>query len=351
MTTEPAARLKVPVPRIDHVMVLLDEDGHREVSASGFVAERFGRIRRKQADSSVAGPYATLGVAGEHTLIEFFGAALPAASPLVGGLVFTFEEPGSSLAARALLDASGHGTYRHDLVRRTERGTGERRPWYRMIDIDLGEGSPLLLFFNEVVPEYFRAIGARPAPDGRLRRRDYLAAALGEPYDGTKMMRDITGVTLAVGPRRARHLADALSVFGFRAADRAAHGVSTGIRELRGPGLRIRLDILSGADGVDGTGGSGGSDGSGGVGGTGGSGGGGGTGGSGGVGGTGGTGRGAGPGAAGERITEIEVSLTPGSAGPAAPAEYRFGPSARLVIDTPERARWVFDPPGRAGSG
>ena len=80
-----------PVPRIDHVMVLLHEQAYLDVAANTFLRDEFARMHRKDADSSVAGKYATLGIAGENTLIELFGSA-----PLAGGLVFSFEEPGSS---------------------------------------------------------------------------------------------------------------------------------------------------------------------------------------------------------------------------------------------------------------
>ncbi|MGP4090910.1 DUF5829 family protein [Streptomyces sp. KR55] len=294
MTSGSAGGGQGPVPRIDHIMVLLDEEAHQDVSRSDFIGERFGRIKRKEADSSVAGAYSTFGVAGEHTLIELFGTALPSTSPLTGGLVFSFEEPGSSAAARAQLDASGRAKYHYDLVRRTVDGSDEQQPWYHLISVDLGEASPLLLFLNEVTDEYFRSIGARPAPDGTRRRRDYLDAALGTPYDGTRMMRDITGVRLSVGTERAQRIADALAVFGYRAAEREG-----GSRELRGPGLDIRLDVDD---------------------------------------------------AAGERVTEIEIGLvSQGPPGPEiyTPAEFRFGSSSRLVIETPGRARWLFEPMDR----
>ncbi|MFI1163599.1 DUF5829 family protein [Streptomyces sp. NPDC020801] len=277
-----------PVPRLDHVMVLLDGAAHRDVSSSGFLAERFGRIKRKEAESSVAGQYSTLGVAGENTLIELFGSDMPSASPLTGGLVFSFEEPGSAERARALLDAAGEVRYHHDLVRRTVEGTNEQQPWYHLISVDLGEASPLLLFLNEVTPEYFQSLGARPEPDGRLSRKSYLDAALGAAAGGKGLMRDVTGVTLSVGAERGRRLADVLAVFGYVGAE-TAPGV---LRELRGPGLTVRLET---GDGM-------------------------------------------------ERVKEIEIGLNPEAYDPSIPGEFRFGESSRLVIESAETVRWSFTP-------
>ncbi|WP_327327360.1 DUF5829 family protein [Streptomyces sp. NBC_01210] len=275
------------MPRLDHVMVLLDGAAHRDVSASGFLTQRFGRIKRKEAESSVAGQYSTLGVAGENTLIELFGSDLPSASPLTGGLVFSFEEPGSAQRARALLDASGEVKYHHDLVRRSVEGTDEQQPWYHLISVDLGEASPLLLFLNEVTPEYFQSLGAQPAPDGTLPRKHYLDAALGAPAGGNRLMRDVTGVTISVAAERGRRLADALAVFGYTGAETAP-----GVHELRGPGLTVRLET---GDQL-------------------------------------------------ERVTEIEIGLDPEVYESSIPREFRFGETSRLVIESAETARWSFTP-------
>lgn len=285
MTSESGADLR-PVPRIDHVMVLLDASAHEEVAACGFLSERFGRLREKTADSSVAGQYRTLGVAGDSSLIELFSAGMPGLGSLTGGLVFSFEEPGSSLAARALLDASGQVKYHHDLVKRTVAGSAEQQPWYHLISVDLGEGSPLLLFLNEVTPEYFEAVGARPDADGALRRRDYLNAVVGAPGGSSLLMRDITGVTLLVRAERARRIAGALSVFGYAMTEDA------GPPELRGPDMTIRLRINESAP---------------------------------------------------ERITEIQIRLAEGGH---EPVEFQFGETSRLVVDADSTARWIFDQPG-----
>jgi len=290
MTSESAAVEFRPVPRVDHVMVLIDATAYRDVAASAFLGERFGRLRRKDADSSVAGAYATLGIAGENTLVELFGSTMPGSAPLVGGLVFSFEEPGSSPAARTLLDESGRVRYYHDLVRRAVPGSEEQQPWYHLINVDLGEASPLLLFLNEVTPEYFRAIGAQPADGGRFRRRDYLDAVLGGPADGPRLLRDIAGITLAVRAERARRIADALGALGYTAAGDA------GERVLTGPGLTIRLVIEE-----------------------------------------------AGP----ERVAEIQLALVPGRRDQDTPAELRFGETSRLVFGEDDTARWIFGPMGR----
>lgn len=282
MTKEDQANGLRPVPRIDHVMVLLDGTAYEDIIASGFLAERFCRLKGKQADSSVAGRYATLGLAGDNTLLELFNAEVSSFAPLTGGLVFSFEEPGSAPVARAMLDALGPGRHHGDLVKREVEGHSEQQPWYQLISVDLGPASPLLLFLNEVTTEYFTSVGARSA-DGSLRRRDYLDAVLGTPADDSLLMRDITGVTLLVRPERAGMIADALSVFGYEAIQQV-----DGIR-LRGDQLTIDLRTDESAP---------------------------------------------------ERITQVEMRIS-GDLGE--DTKFQFGKTCQLLLESGSTARWIFD--------
>jgi hypothetical protein len=284
VTSEAAFISPVPVPRIDHIMVLLDGPAHEAISQAAFLRERFARMKVKEADSSLAGQYSTLGIAGESTLIELFGPGNPSFGTLAGGLVFSFEEAGSAPAARAALDAHAEVSYHHDLIRRTPPGTDTEQPWYQMISVALGAGSPLLLFLNEVTPEYFRGIGARPGADGSLRRSAYLDATLGRA-DRPFLMQDVTGVTLSVSPERARRITDALTVFGYAVTE------CSGGWELCGHDLAIRLHVDE---------------------------------------------------LAAERITGIQLRLAPGSADSLPAREFRFGDTSRLVIEKDETAQWSF---------
>jgi hypothetical protein len=209
-------------------MVLLDPDAHRDVHACGFLGEQFARRKGKQADSSVAGAYSTLGLAGENTLVELFGTTMPGPVSLVGGLVFSFEVPGSAIEAQRLLADEANLPSHHELVYRAVDGTEDRQPWYHLLSADLGAGSPLVLFLNEVTPEYFAALGANPGPDGELRRREYLTAALGGPPSEEHLLRDITGVTVRLRPDRADRIGRALATLGFHREKQAGAAVVTG---------------------------------------------------------------------------------------------------------------------------
>jgi hypothetical protein len=213
-----------PTPYLDHVMVLVDRDTYGAVVAEESLGPRFGRRKHKQADSSIAGSYSTLGIAGRNTLVELF-EEVPGGSSLRGGLVFSFERTGSAQAARTELDGAEDVDYYYDLVSRAVEGADEQQPWYHLINVDLGPGSPFVLFLNEVTPEYFASLGASAAADGALRRREYLDAAFGEADGGDRVFGDITGVSIDVTADRASRIARALTRFGFT-EERGAGGVT-----------------------------------------------------------------------------------------------------------------------------
>ncbi|SCL25708.1 hypothetical protein GA0074692_2012 [Micromonospora pallida] len=234
----------IPAPLLDHVVVLLDGPTFRDISACDMLREQFARVKPKNVTSSVAGQYSALGLAGENTLLELFDGALPGPRRLTGGLVFSFEHPGSVQRARALFDTgSGIGGH-YELVHRHTADTDEFHPWYHMFRTDLGEDSPLLLFFNEVTPEYFDSVSARRGPGGELLRSGYLDAAFGTGTRDRRWLRDITAVTLRVRPQRAAGMADALTALGYRtttdATDDAAAGSGPTYR-IAGPGVDITL--------------------------------------------------------------------------------------------------------------
>ncbi|MEH1013143.1 DUF5829 family protein [Micromonospora sp. CPCC 206060] len=235
----------IPTPLLDHVVVLLDGAAFRDIYACDMLREQFARVKPKNVTSSVAGQYSALGVAGENTLLELFDGALPGPRRLTGGLVFSFEHPGSVQRAREVLDTGPGGHY--ELVHRNAADTGESRPWYHMLRTDLGEDSPLLMFLNEVTPEYFDSLSARRGPNGELLRSGYLDAAFGTGTRDRRWLRDITAVTLRVRPQRAARMADALTALGYRATTTPpdptgdpASGTGPTYR-ITGPGVDITL--------------------------------------------------------------------------------------------------------------
>jgi Family of unknown function (DUF5829) len=270
----------IPLP--DHVMVLLDEETHRQVLASDFLPEQFSPVQTKQADSSIAGQYATVGLAGTDTLLELFCGSMPGPTRYTAGLVFSFEWPGAvPEARRALLEQAGIGAH-YQLVERVDPDTGTPQPWYHLLAPDLGPGSPLLVMLNQVTPEYYAKLGARPGPGGELLRRDYLAAALGGEADlgRERMLGDIVGVRVRLRAARADRLSAVLTTLGYRADAGSLHG----------PEFTVTLDADESAP---------------------------------------------------EGVTEVTMALRHA---PAERIDLRFGPESRLVLDPNGTATWSFTP-------
>jgi hypothetical protein len=273
------SRLVPPLP--DHVMVLLDDETYRDVVACDFLARGFCRVQTKTADSSVAGAYSTLGLAGTNTLLELFSGAVPGPRRYTGGLVFSFEQPQAPAQARRILAEQAQIAAHYQLVERADPDGGGARPWYHLLAPDLGADSPLLLMLNQVTPEYYAALGATAGPDGELYRRAYLDAVVGtDPPAGERMLADIVGVTVRVRPSRAERLTTVLTALGYRA--------DSGI--LHGPRFTVAFDLDA---------------------------------------------------AAAEGVTEVAMELTNP---PAEPEELRFGKASRLVLDPAGSARWIFNP-------
>jgi hypothetical protein len=264
-------------------MVLLDEDTYRNVAGCDFLPTQFSRVKPKTADSSVAGQYSTLGLAGTNTLLELFVGAVPGPRRYTAGLVFSFERPGAVPDAHRTLQERAGIPAHYQLVERTDPNGHTRRPWYHLLAPDLGGDSPLLLMLNQVTPEYYASLGAEPGPNGELRRSDYLDAVLagGAPDGGgDHLLGDLTGVTLRLRPPRADRLTAALTALGYRAQDGG----------LRGPEFTVRLDLDETAP---------------------------------------------------EGVTEVAMALT---STPVGPEELRFGEGCRLVLDPSGQARWSFTP-------
>jgi hypothetical protein len=216
-------------PHLDHVIVMLDPDAYRGVLASA-VLPGFSRFSVKESESSLAGRYSCATVVGHSTMVELFDVTAPPLPGITGGLVLSFEEPGSSAPAREALTAAGV-PFTYELVERQVAGEAGMRPWYHLIRPELGQDNPFLLMVAEVTPEYYAHIGAGSG-DGPLRRAGYLDAQLGGPPPPDLPMGDVTGIALRLRADLADRLALALTALGWeRDAD-----------ELTGPGVSLRLD-------------------------------------------------------------------------------------------------------------
>lgn len=220
---------------LDHVIVMLDDEAYRDLHASELLRHQLGRFKVKQATSTLAGTYTSTALAGVNTLLEFFHVAAPPLPGVTGGLVFSFEAPGSMPEVRRRLEERGATEIHYQFVERAVDGSEEKKPWYHLVRPDFGEKSPFLAMLAEVTPEYFASIGASPGPAGELCRRSYLDAALGGAPSPEHYLRDVTEAMLNLNEERASRLAATLEALGFTSE------TEPGTRVLRGPDVTLRL--------------------------------------------------------------------------------------------------------------
>ncbi|MFI9504422.1 DUF5829 family protein [Nocardia sp. NPDC052566] len=226
-----------PIPVLDRVMVSLDPGAHRRVIESVLLPEQFGRFAIKGATGSTADGYGSVGLACRNTLVEFFHAAAPVLPGVTGGLCFSFQTAGSIGRARELLERDPEFSACYELICRAAPRETDLRPWYHLLRPDFGAHSPFTVFLGEVTPEYLAVLGVPRRPDGTLRRAAYLDAALGSPPAPEHRLRDITGVTVRLRPRRATVLAATLTTLGY-----AMESVR-GQRILYGPAFELRIVV------------------------------------------------------------------------------------------------------------
>ncbi len=225
------------MPRVDlnHVYRVLDRDTFSAVDHSEFLRAEFAQFERrttKSGDDSWTGLY----FYGESTYFEFL-AADPARRRPVGqsGVAFGVEEAGASAAVRKALEALGAGKVRS--LERPRETAGRTVPWFRMTGFEPTD--PILVsWVMEYSPKFLKEWHPelRPALSGISRRsvleRYQAKAALTSPVKDP-LLKDVTGVRLALPPERAQAFGRELAALGFRGEPK-----DTGV-SWTGPGVRI----------------------------------------------------------------------------------------------------------------
>lgn len=248
---QPADR-DLPLPYLDHVVIMLDDEAHRALLHHDLVRGELGRFKIKSATSSLASTYTSAGLAGINTLMEFFHVAAPPLPALVGAIVLSYPRPGSLERVRQHLAKQVAGDLGYELVRRTVNEGEEPRPWYHLLRPDFGESSPFILMIAEVTRDYFAHLGAAADASGELSRRSYLRAALGGEHQPHHFFEDVDEVTVHLEPGRAARLSEILAALGFSeqpvADDRLFVGPDVALRITTGGDLEegivaVRLSL------------------------------------------------------------------------------------------------------------
>jgi len=234
-----AAAPEPAMPKVDlnHVYRVLDKDTFSAVDHSDYLRAEFAQFERrttKSGDDSWTGLY----FYGESTYFEFL-AADPARQRPVGqsGLAFGVEEPGASAAVRRALEALGVGRVRS--IERPREAAGKTVPWFRMTGFEPDD--PILVsWVMEYSPKFLKEWHPelRPGLSGISRRavleRYQAKAAMTAPVKDP-LLKDVTGLRLALPPERAEAFGRELAALGFRREPRDGGVAWTG------PSVRIDI--------------------------------------------------------------------------------------------------------------
>jgi len=237
----------MPPVYLNHVYRVLDTETFRAADASEYLRTEFAPFERrttKSGDDSWTGLY----FYGESTYFEFL-AADPKRDRPVGqsGVAFGIEQDGGSRAVRTALEALGLGPVK--TIERTRETAGKMVPWFQMTGGDPTD-AVLVTWVMEYSPNFLKQWHPelRPGLSGIsrqavLERYQAKAALTVPPKD--PLLKNVTGLRIALDPKRAESFGRELAALGWR---RETKG--TGVSWL-GPDVRIEIvDAAGDARGI-----------------------------------------------------------------------------------------------------
>ena len=248
-----APETTMPPVYVNHVYRVLDTETFRAADASEYLRTEFAPFERrttKSGDDSWTGLY----FYGESTYFEFL-AADPKRDRPVGqsAVAFGIEEVGGSAAVRKALDGVGVGVGLGlgpaKTLDRTRETAGKEVPWFKMTGFEPRD-PVLIAFVMEYSPNFLKQWHPelRPGLSGISRRavleRYQAKAALTVPPKDP-LLKNVTGLRIALDPKRAEFFGRELAGFGWRREEKG-----TGVAWL-GPDARIEIvDAAGDARGI-----------------------------------------------------------------------------------------------------
>lgn len=208
---------------VNHVYAYLDSATMAAVEGSSFVRDTFADFRRETNTDADGSSWTALYLTGEQTYLELFPASTQTRPAGFTGLALSVEVAGAldSVATR-LEQATGLPLYRQP-ARMVTRG--DTVPWFKQVSVIYpgypGTLAEVYTWVIENEPAFFREyIGDSTGSDSDISRRRYLA----KRYRPERLMRDITGLALALSPDRGARLLAELAAHGWRVERGNARG-------------------------------------------------------------------------------------------------------------------------------
>ncbi len=244
---------------LNHLLVFVDRDTYRALSASGFLNDYFACSEERTTHDQATGmSWTGRYYYGRHTYFEFMNPDKTSWAPR-DGLAFGME---SAQGTKELARRLGQGTEKKvKRYRRNRRYRNEDVPWFWSLEIPRGDDARLISWVMEYDPGFLGRWAAHlpPAPaSGDISRASLLdryRAAIGDDLPN-RLFQDIKAVTVALPSDEADLLETELAIYGYAREEAAAAGTVSddptnfgACTTFRGPDLDITVERIPPEDG------------------------------------------------------------------------------------------------------
>ncbi len=206
---------------LNHLLVFVDRDTYRALSASGFLNEHFACSEERTTHDQATGmSWTGRYYYGRQTYFEFMNPDKTSWSPR-DGLAFSIEsEGGAEELARRLKQGTDREVRRY---KRNRRYQDQDIPWFWSVEIPRRDDARLISWVMEYDPGFLNQWAPDLPPrqtvsdQAEITRSGFLTryrSAIGDDLDN-RLFRDVTSVTVALPPNEADLLEAELGFYGY----------------------------------------------------------------------------------------------------------------------------------------
>ena len=210
---------------LNHLLVFVDRDTYRALSASGFLNEYFACSEERTTHDQATGmSWTGRYYYGRQTYFEFMNPDKTSWAPR-DGLAFSIGSEGGSVALARRLEQGTEREVRH--YKRNRRYQDQDIPWFWSVEIPRRDDARLISWVMEYDPGFLNQWAPDLPPrqsvsdQAEITRSGFLTryrSAIGDNLP-ERLFRDITSVTVTLPPDEADLLEAELGIYGYVSAE------------------------------------------------------------------------------------------------------------------------------------